>query len=448
MFGLVDWSFIFTILVILVATLIGSYVRSSRKDRCLKDFDDYHVTVEKVNNRVVWGEMKLHPTGFELIYRSDVQDEGHTETSYIVYKEEFAGIQAIYRYARDLTEELRVRRARSMEKSFHPSVFKRFGRSFRNFMSTATDSLGEALGFAVGRARGKKSVITDTSQTYIKGMGKDLMGYVGTSYDPLLEQYVGSRVVMEIVEEDEIHEHVGVLKDYSAEFLELLDVYFPMPQKVKIEENVQCDVYQKVMVTRDGAHLELRNLDDQPLYLERLVVDGAPREVSAIIGQGEALTLNLENPDAAAIVSMRVAVRLDIIVPRNHALIRHRAERYNPDTIFDVGLRLVRGDGDAREIERLRQVLKYDQFDAVSAAKLGEILLHHAEYTEARHWLQLAQQNSHRLPDGGTRVAQNLRQLERQAERVKIDQELVAELKLLTPNSNDAHPNSLAGMDI
>ena len=63
----------------------------------------------------------------------------------------------------------------------------------------------------------------------------------------MLEQYVGSRVVMEIMEEDEIHEHVGVLKDYSAEFLELLDVYFPMPQKVKLDENVQCDVYEKVI---------------------------------------------------------------------------------------------------------------------------------------------------------------------------------------------------------
>ena len=448
MFGLVDWSFIFTILVILVATLIGSYVRSSRKDRCLKDFDDYHVTVEKVNNRVVWGDMKLHPTGFELVYRSDVQDEGHTETSYIVYKDEYANIQAIYRYSRDLTEDLRERRARSMEESFHPNVFRRLARSSRNFMSTATESMGEALGFAISRTRGKKSIVTDTSQTYITGLGKDLIGYVGTSYDPLLEQYVGSRVVMEIMEEDEIHEHVGVLKDYSAEFLELLDVYFPMPQKVKLDENVQCDVYEKVMVTRDGAHLELRNLDDQPLYLERLVVDGESREVSAIIGQGEALTLNLEKPDAVAVINMRVAVRLDIIVPRNHALIRHRAERYNPDTIFDVGLRLVRGDGDKREIERLRQVLKYDQFDAVSAAKLGEVLLRHAEYTEARYWLQQAQQNAQRLPDGGARVAQNLRQLERQAERVKIDQELVAELRLMTPSGNDTNPDSLIGMDI
>jgi hypothetical protein len=448
MFGLVDWSFIFTILVILAATLIGSYVRSSRKDRCLKDFHDYHVTVEMVTNRVMWGEMKLHPTGFELVYRTDVEDEGHIETSFILYKDEFDDIQAIYRYARDLTEELRERRARSMEKSFHPSVFRRLARSWRNFMSTATDSMGEALGFALGRVRGKKSIITDTSQTYITGLGKDLVGYVGTSYDPLLEQYVGTRVVMEIVEDDEVHEHVGVLKDYSADFLELLDVYFPMPQRVKLEESVQCDVYQKVMVTRDGAQLELRNLDDQPLYIERVMVDEKPQEVSAILAPGEAVTLQLGSPEAVAVINLRVAVRLDIIVPRNHALIRHRAERYNPDTIFDVGRSIVRRDGDEREIARLRQALKYNRFDAVSAAKLGEMLLQRAEYAEARYWLLQAQENAQRLPDNGTRVAQNLRQLERQAERLKVEQELAAELRLVTPRTSESDADSLTGSGI
>jgi Tfp pilus assembly protein PilF len=170
--------------------------------------------------------------------------------------------------------------------------------------------------------------------------------------------------------------------------------------------------------------------------------------VSAILAPGEALTLQLSGPDAVAVVNMRVAVRLDIIVPRNHALIRHRAERYNPDTIFDVGRSIVRRDGDEREIARLRQALKYNRFDAVSAAKLGEMLLQRAEYAEARYWLLQAQENAQRLPDGGARVAQNLRQLERQAERLKVEQELAAELRLVTPRTSDAEVETLAGLDI
>ena len=78
-----------------------------------------------------------------------------------------------------------------------------------------------------------------------------------------------------------------------------------------------------------------------------------------------------------------MASRLDMIVPRRQALIRHRAERYNPDTIFDVGLSLVRRQSDQREIERLRKVLTYSPWDVISAAKLGEMLMRYGEFAEA-----------------------------------------------------------------
>ena len=137
MIGAVDWSFILTLVVILLATLVGSYLRSSAKDRCLKDFDGFHITVERQNNRVIWGTMKLFSTGFDLIYRADVQDERHVETSYVFYKDEFKDIQAIYRYARELDADAQQRRARNMQRAFHPSIFRRFRRASRNFLSTA-----------------------------------------------------------------------------------------------------------------------------------------------------------------------------------------------------------------------------------------------------------------------------------------------------------------------
>ncbi len=89
----------------------------------------------------------MQPTGFELIYRSDMaDDEGHMETSYVFYKDEYADIQAIYRHARDLTPEPQKRRARERERSLHPGILRRFAkRSLRNFLSTAADSFAEAL---------------------------------------------------------------------------------------------------------------------------------------------------------------------------------------------------------------------------------------------------------------------------------------------------------------
>jgi Flp pilus assembly protein TadD len=132
---------------------------------------------------------------------------------------------------------------------------------------------------------------------------------------------------------------------------------------------------------------------------------------------------------------MRIASRLDMVVPRAHALIRHRAERYNPDSIFDVGLALVRRDSEEREIERLRQALRYAPQDAISAAKLGELLLHNGDFREARHWLLEAQERCYRLPDRGNRVAQNLRQLERHMEQMRIHNRMAEELRIISVSS-------------
>ena len=58
-------------------------------------------------------------------------------------------------------------------------------------------------------------------------MGQNIIGYAGTQYDPLLEHYVGTKVVVEVTEGDVVHEHIGILKDYTADFLEILDVHCP-----------------------------------------------------------------------------------------------------------------------------------------------------------------------------------------------------------------------------
>lgn len=437
MFGLVDWSFIFTILVIMGAALVGSYLRSSHRDRVLRDFDEFHVTVETKSGRLMWGTMKLYPTGFELVYRSDVKDDDqHVETSYIVYRNEYPEIQAIYRYARDLNEEDQKRRARSIERSFHPGLIRRMLRSLRNFMSTATDSLTEALGMMLGRARKPAAkLMTDTSETYLKGIGKDIIGYVGTSYDPLLEDYVGTRVVMELVEQDEVHEHVGVMKEYSSDFLEMLDVYYPWPQKVTFKEQARASVAERVIVEYRGQEVFIENTGEQPLYLERLTVGEEGNELDAILASGEQMVLPVDGKSDEVELHLRVASRLDVIVPRSHALIRHRAERYMPDTIFDIGLALVRRQGDELEIERLRQVLRYAPEDAIAAAKLGELLFRHGGFVEAQKWLAMAQERCYLLPDRGNRVAQNLRLLQRRIEQQRIQQQMDSEMRLTTTRS-------------
>ena len=57
-------------------------------------------------------------------------------------------------------------------------------------------------------------------------MKNELIGSVETSYEPLLERYIGHRVVAEFLRGETLVEVPGVLKDYTADFIELLDVSY------------------------------------------------------------------------------------------------------------------------------------------------------------------------------------------------------------------------------
>jgi len=53
---------------------------------------------------------------------------------------------------------------------------------------------------------------------------------VGTSFEPLLERYIGHKVVLEMIKGDKIFEYCGVLKDYTAEFIEIMDVNYKIKE--------------------------------------------------------------------------------------------------------------------------------------------------------------------------------------------------------------------------
>ena len=40
---------------IFAATLVGAYVRSRRRDVCLRCFEGFHVTLERADGKIIWG---------------------------------------------------------------------------------------------------------------------------------------------------------------------------------------------------------------------------------------------------------------------------------------------------------------------------------------------------------------------------------------------------------
>jgi hypothetical protein len=418
-----DLSLIITLGVIFLITLIGAYVRSTIKDRCLKSFTDFSVTLELANGKIVWGRMRLEPTGLELLYQDAIQDERHIEASYVLYGSEYGNIQAIYRYADALSLEERARRDRNVHRAFHPSPSRRLGRGLRNFLSTATASLNEVLNVVMGRVQKTGGhYIADGGGAAISKLGGEVLGQVGTIHDPMLESLVGQRVVVEWLEDNEVHEHVGILQDYSGDFLLLLDVQYPQQQTLTVDAKGVGVAPRASAEYADGA-LKVYNLGSQPLLLLAIRRDGHEQIVNGLVDGGETLVLHPEMDAIGAQLNIQVVRELDLIVPRTRCVVRHKAETARgqslgdtlTDIIFDLGVAFSEDHRRGAAEVRLRETLVQNPKDAAAAAGLAGLLIQKQTYDEAEKWLRLALSMEESLPDGGRRARMQLRELERRA---------------------------------
>ena len=77
-------------------------------------------------------------------------------------------------------------------------------------------------------AQAKKTTVAggllSTQDKYVSQMKNEVIGSVETAYEPLLERYIGHLVVAETLRGEKTVEIAGILKDYTSEFIELLDV--------------------------------------------------------------------------------------------------------------------------------------------------------------------------------------------------------------------------------
>jgi hypothetical protein len=421
---MIDLSLIITIGVIFLLSLTAAYLRSKTRDRCLKSWEGFHVTLERSSGKLVWGVLHVASTGMELTYEDSVQDDRHIESSYLFFASEYGDIQALYRYVEQLSDWGKKRRARDIDASFHPGPWRRLRRSTQNFLGTATDSLNEVFGLLLGRFQktGGRYLAADGTSS-IKSLSGKVLGQVGSIYDPLLERYVGNRVVIELLEGNEVHEHVGILKNYSSDFVEVLDVRYPQPHIVDLAGGARFEGQGLVVEKRPGQ-LSLTNKNDWPVLVHALTLADREELINAVVDGGERIDLSVdEGAAASARLSVRVAEDLDMILPRSRCVVRHRAERYQPeelkdlieDIVFDVG-KVFSSDGhsghDNREA-RLRQELRDDPKNAVAAANLGFLLIQNDNLAEAEKWLRQALRFEYSLPDGGRRARMQLREIER-----------------------------------
>lgn len=244
-------TFAVTIIAIAVSTMVAAFVRRIKCDKCLKDFGGEMITLEKTAGQVIWGRLRVENTGLELVYDSPHADaDGHTETSYILYRNEYPVIQAFIRFHDKLDGPAKAKRLKQLEKTYHPALSSRTRRKVFNIFRTVRDSIAEVVNLLISQAKkaSPAGTVLSSQDKYVTQMKDNLMSTPQASYEPLLERYIGQKVVLEIVKQETILECVGILKDYTAEFIEIMDADYAL--KDSAPERADLIVPRKLAVVR------------------------------------------------------------------------------------------------------------------------------------------------------------------------------------------------------
>ena len=228
-------TFGFTILIIVVTTLAVSYIRRITKDKCIKSFEGYVVTIEMADGTKHLGKLEVENTGIEVIFKEQQIENDILKMSHIVFKDEYTVLNSILRYHDELTEKGKKRRKAALEKTYHPKFFRKLKRKIINFFKLIKDSLMEIATALSGRIKATEQSGTYAgNEKYATKLNQELVNTIDASYDPLLEKYIGNVVAVTIRLPDGIKMLSGILKEYTMNFVELLDV--------KYFDERQCDI--------------------------------------------------------------------------------------------------------------------------------------------------------------------------------------------------------------
>jgi hypothetical protein len=201
-------------------------------------------------------------------------------------------------------------------------------RSIRNAANTVKDSLNKLVSLLIGQAARRRpgSALLATQQAEFSKVGQTVLGSVGTSYDPMLERRVGTKVVFELDRDGSVREYVGILKEYSSDFIEVLDVDYLSHVGVKVDRGAARMLCRGLACNLDGNSLEIRNGSPEPVTIQALKA-GEEIKLHETILPGDAWRTDFPSGCDEVEVRARTFRKADLLIPRMRAVVRHQSER-------------------------------------------------------------------------------------------------------------------------
>jgi hypothetical protein len=186
---LLDNVLALTIVLIILTSILNAFISHRSRDKCLKDFRAFLVTLLLKNGKTILGKMKLFSSGIELEYQQPDYSEvdGYCRNSYIIMNAALeADIQAIHRYHWDLTPKNKKLREKSIRRSYKPNLFRRIGRTMRNSVNTLRDAFNKSISLFFGQIGGKIAGGRATQE--LTSVGSSIVNVFGNTYEAVLEK--------------------------------------------------------------------------------------------------------------------------------------------------------------------------------------------------------------------------------------------------------------------
>jgi hypothetical protein len=348
--------FYLTLLIIFVTAIITTVLAKWTRDKCLKFFKGYRITMERYRGQTLWGRLKVFSSGVEIVYDHPYVDPlGRRKTSYLFYQIEVEQqVLSLFRYHAQLPPHEQKLRQNQVHATFNPRFFRRLYRGLRNFVNTLRDAFNAAIGAAVTQYQRTNPVLS-TQGTTVTSLGQTLLGKFANAYEPLLEQYIGQPVILEVADplnpNNAVQEFTGYLADYTQQFIAVFNVDHAEGEtiSVKLPDVEKGDPLPPlppppvpgapapmlpialvkengIEVRIDGARMKVQNARGELLAIVRLEREGVePQELGMVLPP--MAVLNLPARDARGGVLVCTVLRaVDIIAPRKFATVRHAGE--------------------------------------------------------------------------------------------------------------------------
>tara|TARA_B100000767_G_scaffold269362_1_gene291079 strand:- start:19 stop:762 length:744 start_codon:yes stop_codon:yes gene_type:complete len=218
-------SFLLSIIIISVTGVIGAFIKGRHKDRCLKYFQGLHSHIIRIDNKDCWGIFNIESNCIEVQFTEkhakNINGIDYNKSNFILYKYEFNSISRLIHFV-DTENNIEIgKREKELKKLLKPNIFKRFGRKVVIFFNIVKDALLEVAGSVM-----TKSKLSEGNKDKLMGTFKEssLNNYSGENHQPIWENYIGKHVILEQKIEVNKQEYIGILKEYSANYILLFDV--------------------------------------------------------------------------------------------------------------------------------------------------------------------------------------------------------------------------------